>query len=145
MVALRGTLNNYQLSAYDVDLQDNPPLTGMNARVNSKETTAKARAITELIARTGLNVALTDFTVTRRSVGDVSRDTPVEWTYTTTVGNGARARNWTLIVDMDVVAPGQPGNGPDRTHVGYSYWSTGYNPVGRVNGHIFVEYLPASR
>ena len=145
MVALRGTQNNYQLSPHDVDLQDDPPLTGFAARTNSKEATAKARATTELNARTGLNVALSDFTVTRTAAGDISRETAVEWRYTTTVGHGNRARDWTLMVDMDIVTPGQGGNGPDRTHVGYSYWCTGYNPVARVNGHIFVEYLPASR
>ncbi|GLQ87414.1 hypothetical protein [Dyella flagellata] len=145
MVAVRGTLNNYQLSAYDVDLQDNPPLTGFSARMSSKENAAKARAIVELNNRTGLNVTLDAFTVTRTSAGDVSRTTPVEWTYNATTGHGGHARNWTLMVDMDIVTPGQGGNGPDRTHVGYSYWCTGYDAIGRINGHIFVEYLPASR
>ncbi|AWT16769.1 MULTISPECIES: hypothetical protein [Stenotrophomonas] len=145
MAALRGSTNGYQLSAYDVDLQDDPPLTGFSARTKPKEFVAKARAIIELVKLTKLKVSLEDFVVTRTAAGDLSRETPVEWRYTTTVGHGNHQAVWTLIVDMDIVAPGQAGNGPDRTHVGYSCWKNGFDAVPRINGHIFVEYLPASR
>jgi hypothetical protein len=145
MVALRGTLNGYQLSAHDEDLQDNPPLAPNVARLSNKEAKAKARALDRLKAATGLTFTLEQFTVTRTAAGDTSRVTPVEWRYQVSEGQGARARLWTLIMDMDVVVAGQAGNGPDRSHVGYSYWCTGYDPVARVNGHIFVEYLSASR
>ena len=33
----------------------------------------------------------------------------------------------------------------DRSHVGYSYGCDGYDPMGRVNGHVFIEYVSASR
>ncbi|MET0550698.1 MAG: hypothetical protein ABW002_15660 [Xanthomonas sp.] len=145
MVALRGSRNNYQLSAHDEDLQDAPPLTGSAARMSNKEGTAKTRAIVRLSAATGLTLSLSQFSVTRTAVGDTGPSTPVEWRYDVTTGQGARARHWTLLVDMDDVPAGAQGNGPDRPHVGYSYWCTGYDPVARVNGHIFVEYVSASR
>ncbi|WP_371182959.1 hypothetical protein [Xanthomonas sacchari] len=145
MVALRGSRNNYQLSAHDEDLQDAPPLTQSAARMRNKEGTAKARAIARLSTATGLTLSLSQFSVTRTAVGDTGPSTPVEWRYEVTTGQGARARHWTLMVDMDDVPAGAQGNGPDRPHVGYSYWCTGYDPVARVNGHIFVEYVSASR
>ncbi len=145
MVMLRGSLNNYQLSAHDEDLQDNPPCSAQMARLAGKEATARQRAIVRLNTASGLNVTLQDFEVTQTAAGDTSRFTPVEWRHTVTAGHGNHARTWTMIVDMDSVAPGQPGNGPDRSHVGYSYWCVGYNPIARVNGHIFVEYVSASR
>ncbi|AJC46109.1 hypothetical protein [Xanthomonas sacchari] len=145
MVALRGSRNNYQLSAHDEDLQDTPPLTQSAARMRNKEGAAKARAIARLSAATGLTLSLSQFSVTRTAVGDTGPSTPVEWRYEVTTGQGARARHWTLMVDMDDVPAGAQGNGPDRPHVGYSYWCTGYDPVARVNGHIFVEYVSASR
>ncbi len=145
MVMLRGSLNNYQLSAYDEDLQDNPPCSAQLSRLQGKEATAKQRALSRINAVSGLNLNLSDFDVTQTAMGDTGPHAPVEWRHTATTGHGGHARDWTFIVDMDSVAPGQPGNGPDRTHVGYSYWCSGYNPVARVNGHIFIEYVSASR
>ena len=142
MVLARGSAR-YHLSAYDEDLQDNPPATGFAAR--GKDGSARATALTRINAATGLGLTMQDFRVTRVAAGDTSRETPVEWTCTRTAGNGARARNWTVMIDMDDIPPGAPGNGPDRPHVGYSYWCTGYDPVPRINGHIFIEYVPASR
>lgn len=147
MVALRGStkIPPFQLTAYDEDLQDNPPLAGFAARSTNKEGAAKARAIVRLNTATGLNVALADFEVTRTGAGDSGPHTPVEWTYVTTAGHGNHARNWTLMVDMDDIPAGAGGAGPDRPHVGYSYWCTGYNAQNRINGHIFIEYVSASR
>lgn len=145
MVTLRGSANNYQLTSHDVDLQDDPPCSDTQCRLQGKEAKARQRALARIKEETGVDVSLGQFTVTQTATGDTGPNTPVEWQYRTTLGNGARARNWTFIIDMDSVAPGQPGNGPDRSHVGYSYWCDGYDPVGRVNGHIFIEYVSASR
>ncbi|HST43689.1 MAG TPA: hypothetical protein VLK29_00535 [Luteimonas sp.] len=145
MVMLRGSTNNYQLTEHDVDLQDNPPCSDAQCRLQGKEGKARQMALTRIKQATGLALTLDQFTVTQTAMGDTGPATPVEWQYRTSVGNGDRRRNWTVIIDMDSVAPGQPGNGPDRSHVGYSYWCDGYDPVGRVNGHVFIEYVSASR
>ena len=146
MVALRGSTKNppFQLTAWDEDLQGNPPDTGFAAR--GKEGRAKARALARLNAATGLNLTIHDFEVTATKAGDSGPHTPVEWTCQRTTGNGQRVKNWTLMIDMDDIPAGAGGAGPDRPHVGYSFWSTGYDPTpNRVNGHIFIEYVSASR
>jgi hypothetical protein len=145
MVALRGStkIPPYELTAYDEDLQDNPPSIGFNAR--GKESTAIARALVRVNTATNLNLTLADFDITRTASGDASRYSPVEWRCQRTVGQGQRQRIWTMIIDMDDIPPGAGGAGPDRPHVGYSYWCNGYSPVDRINGHIFIEYVSASR
>jgi hypothetical protein len=145
MVALRGSakIPPYQLTEHDEDLQDNPPSTGFAAR--GKEDKARARALARINDATGLNLTMDDFEVTMTASGDTSRYTPVEWKCSRTVGHGTRERTWSLIIDMDDIPPGAAGNGPDRPHIGYSYWCNGYDPIGRVNGHIFIEYVSASR
>ena len=147
MVALIGSTRTppYQLTAADVDLQDNPPLTGFAARNSNKESTAKEQALAKINTATGLTLTMADFEVTVRASGDAGPQTPVEWRCSRTVGHGDRARVWTLVIDMDDIPANAQGTGPDRPHVGYSYWCTGYDPVARVNGHIFVEYVSASR
>jgi len=145
MVALRGStkIPPFQLTINDVDLQDDPPATGFAAR--GKEGRAKARALVEINARTGLNLTMADFEVTATKAGDSGPHTPVEWTCVRSVGHGGHAKTWTLMIDMDDIPPGAVGAGPDRPHVGYSYWSTGYDAQNRINGHIFIEYVSASR
>lgn len=145
MPELRGSKRTppYMLSEHDVDLQDDPPATGLAAR--GKDQRARDRALALLNTATGLNLTMADFTVTKTALGDTGPDVPVEWKCERTVGNGTRTRHWTVMVDMDDVPPGTEGAGPDRPHVGYSYWSTGHDPVDRVNGHVFIEYVPASR
>ncbi len=147
MVVLRGSAKAppFQLTVHDEDMQDDPPLVGFAARSTSMEGAARARARARLNAATGLNVALVDFTMIRDAAGDAGAHTPVEWTGLQAVGHGDRAKTWTMIIDMDDIPPGAGGAGPDRPHVGYSYWSTGYAPANRVNGHIFIEYVSASR
>jgi hypothetical protein len=145
LVALRGStkIPPYQLSDHDEDLQDNPPSTGFAAR--GKDGEARRRALARINDATGLNVRLEDFEITVTAPGDTSRFTPVEWRCVKTAGHGGHMATWTLIIDMDDIPAGAAGAGPDRPHVGYSYWSTGYNAQGRVNGHIFIEYVPAHR
>lgn len=148
MVALRGSTRvpPYQLSPHDEDLQDIPPSTGFSAR--GKEGGAKTRALIKLNAAMGNIeplVTMADFEVTRTARGELGPYSPVEWQCTRILGNGDRQRTWTLVIDMDDIPAGAGGAGPDRPHVGYSYWCSGYNPVGRVNGHIFIEYVSASR
>jgi hypothetical protein len=145
MVALRGSLKNppFELTAYDEDLQDNPPSTGLAAR--GKESRAIARALIRINTATGLNLTISDFEVTRTAAGDASRYTPVEWRCERQTGHGERTRNWVMMIDIDDIPPGAVGAGPDRPHVGYSYWCTGYDAVTRKNGHIFIEYVSASR
>lgn len=146
MVTLRHSPSQYQLSEHDVDLQDTPPCTEAECLRKGKQATAKQMALDKLKRAAGIdNLSLDQFEVTQTGVSATGPHTPVEWRYETTLGNGDRARHWTLVVDLDSVPPGQTGNGPDRSHVGYSYWSTGYDPVARVNGHIFIEYVTASR
>ena len=117
---------------------------------NTKIPRAKQRALSRLRQASHLNnVTLDDFEITVRGVGDAGPHTPVEWTYHGTVGLGGNERTWTLIIDMDDVPPGAGGRGPDRPHVGYSYWcrrahGRGYH-TNRVNGHIFVDYVNATR
>lgn len=49
------------------------------------------------------------------------------------------------MIDIDDVPPGLAANGPDRPHVGYLLTGKGRNNEQRVDGHIFVEFVPASR
>lgn len=145
MVALRGSMKNpqYQLSAHDEDLQDQPLRTGFDAR--GKEGSAIARALVRLGNVINQQLFLADFEVTRTAVSIASRYTPVEWRCERAVGHGDRIRNWVMMIDMDDIPAGAAGAGPDRPHIGFSYWCTGFDPVNRVNGHIFIEYVSASR
>ena len=145
MVALRGSnrVPPYQLTAHDEDLQASPPATGFAAR--GKEGAAISRALLRINQATGLTLTLEDFAVTQTAVGDASPTTPVEWRCERTVGHGERAATWVMMIDVDDVPAGAGGAGPDRPHIGYSYWRAGYAPLPRVNGHIFIEYVYASR
>lgn len=146
MVALRGSqkVPPFQLTAHDEDLQDNPPAVGFAAR--GKDGRARERALARLKLATGMaDLTLDDFEVSQTAAGDTSRYTPVEWVCVRKTGHGAREKTWTLMIDMDDIPPGADGAGPDRPHVGYSYWSTGYDAQARINGHIFIEYVPATR
>ena len=142
MVLARGSAR-YHLSTHDEDLQADPPATGFSAR--GKESRALAAALTRINAATGLNLTIHNFEETRTAVGDTGPYAPVEWRYKGSTGQGDRKRNWTVMLDMDDIPPGGGGAGPDRPHVGYSYWCNGYDPVNRINGHIFIEYVSASR
>jgi hypothetical protein len=138
---------NYVLQDGDIDLQDDPPAVG--AAATSKAETAKKLALAELRKRSGFaDLEWRDFQVTQRGPDDlVHQNVPVEWQATKTKGHGASTTTFTFIIDMDRIPPGAGGHGPDRPHIGYSYWGTGgiHATAARFNGHIFIEEVPASR
>ncbi len=70
---------------------------------------------------------------------------PVEWRMRRRTGQGGSAMAWQVMIDIDDVPPGLAANGPDRPHVGYLLTGKGGKLEQRVDGHIFVEFVPASR
>ncbi|MBU6497384.1 MAG: hypothetical protein KGJ41_10635 [Rhodospirillales bacterium] len=72
---------------------------------------------------------------------------PVEWKLRRRTGQDSSAMAWQVMVDIDDVPPGLAANGPDRPHVGYLLTgkSGGTGKDIRIDGHIFVEFVPASR
>jgi hypothetical protein len=69
---------------------------------------------------------------------------PVEWKLRTQGGHGSSATNWQLMIDLDDIPPGVKTNGPDRPHIGYLLTGKGHWTL-RVDGHIFVEHVIATR
>jgi hypothetical protein len=70
---------------------------------------------------------------------------PVEWMMRTTGGHGSTATNWQLMIDLDDIPPGGMANGPDRPHIGYLLTGKGKQGSVRVDGHIFIEHVIATR
>ncbi|HEY6291613.1 MAG TPA: hypothetical protein VI455_08640 [Terriglobia bacterium] len=160
MAKVRG--GTYELNQYDFDLQDNPPATDGAARISGKLGTAKNKAL-ELInlnlkQALGLSENAVDlFTLDDFSPSQFGDDkltgkngaSACEWKAQKTHGNNSNLRTIDAIIDVDDIPEGAVVNGPDRPHVGFSYWakceSNPAKSVGRVNGHVFIEYVPVSR
>jgi len=75
---------------------------------------------------------------------NVSGMVPVEWKMRTSGGHNTTETAWELMIDLDDVPPGVTTRGPDRPHIGYLLTGKGHNKL-RVDGHIFVEHVIASR
>jgi hypothetical protein len=151
----------YELGPFDADLQaETMPLSPITARpdfgfVTAQITAAKMKAVAMVNGFIGAKMdggtlTLSDFNRTKEALDPVvGKYIPVEWrTERPGAGRGDRAGTWTILIDMDDVPDGAAANGPDRPHVGFSYWYKAINSahnVSRVNGHVFINSVPASR
>jgi len=160
MAKVRG--GTYELHPkHDFDLQDNPPASETAARLSGKMSAARNKAL-ELInvnLKEALSISrnaddiftLDDFTPSQYGDDKVTGKkgaSVCEWGAQKTFGNGGNQRNIEAIIDVDDIPPGVTVNGPDRPHVGFSFWAKcedSKKSIDRVNGHIFLEYVPVSR
>jgi hypothetical protein len=152
---------NYNLMPQDADLQEDEvekspfhdgPSFGFVSRLVGA---AKRRAVEMINSAIGAKIAggrltLGDFKATKEAMDNATgKYIAVEWKLERAgTGQGERAGTWTILLDIDDVPEGVASNGPDRPHVGYSYWYKAANSafnVSRVNGHVFINVVPASR
>lgn len=147
---------NFDLKPEDFDLQVDTPPTGFGRTgfIYQQISNAKKKAIEMMTVRIGPKLesplTLEDFKCTKEAMDKFSgKHIGVEWACEKAgKAQGERGGTWTIIIDMDDIPEGATPNGPDRPHVGYSYWYKANNSafnVGRINGHIFVNEVPASR
>jgi hypothetical protein len=78
------------------------------------------------------------------AAASVTGKVPVEWKMRTLGGHGSSATNWQLMIDLDDIPPGVEAKGPDRPHIGYLLTGKGKWTM-RVDGHIFIEHVIATR
>jgi hypothetical protein len=151
----------YELMPQDCDLQEDTvesfSITGRPSfgYVTRQLTAAKQKAVEMINTAIGAKleggkVSLSDFQPTKEAMDyQIGKYIPVEWKVEWPgSGKGERAGTWTILIDMDDIPEGAGAHGPDRPHVGYSYWFKAVNSafnVTRVNGHIFINVVPASR
>lgn len=136
-----GVVANWELifnQALDIIFEKVAGYTGGQIQLNRKSLGSKFFATkTAPVANFGSNgLPATTSTITGK--------VPVEWVMRAVGGNSTRATNWQLMIDLDDIPPGVELNGPDRPHIGYLLTGKGFHRI-RVDGHIFVEHVIASR
>jgi hypothetical protein len=142
----------------DADLQDAEQANEMTLKmqVQAKIEAARRKALEmlnanlkEILKDQSFAFEWTDFMMSQTGIDkSTGKRIACEWKASKVKGHGNSQVTVFAVIDIDDIPPGAAVNGPDRPHVGFSFWGNGAvanKHIARQNGHVFVNYVHVSR